>query len=114
MPKRNVSGLAVLVFALVFATAGCGDARPASSATDSASAEGAVDDTLDAAVHDDADGPKTCRAVGEILCDADLEGYVRDATSGLATSATYGNLRLSDVISAGKQRYAMIFLSAYW
>ena len=110
MTKRNAFTLLPLVFALVFAAAGCADERPASSASDSVSSESALDDASAA----NGDAPNGCRRVGEILCDADLEGYVRDATTGLATSVTYGDLRLSDVLSAGKQRYAMVFLSAYW
>jgi hypothetical protein len=52
--------------------------------------------------------------VGKTLCDVSVEGHIRDATTGLATSAPYGSFHLSDMLAKGTEHYAMVFLGAFW
>jgi hypothetical protein len=109
----------LLSFSLLLSAAcGSGDGTATSNAGNSATAEADVgDDTGEGA---DAEQPEptgdACgRAIGQRLCDLDLEGFVRDgATTGLATEATRGPVRLSEILKGGSQRYALVWTSAYW
>ncbi|MGZ3417468.1 MAG: hypothetical protein ACXVEF_43545 [Polyangiales bacterium] len=93
--------------AFVFAfLAGC------SGSSDSAPTAQAADAMADALAET---SPACGTAVGDTLCDLDLQGYVRDATDGLASTATPGGpFKLSTALAAGKQRYAFVFNTAYW
>ncbi len=71
----------------------------------------ATDDTV--AINDT---PGSCgNKVGDTLCDVSLDGYFRDGdATGLATDGARGSYKLSDVLAKGKQKYALIWSSAYW
>lgn len=52
--------------------------------------------------------------VGDTLCDLDLQGYQRDAVSGLASTVPASTFKTSGALGIGTQRYAFIFNTAYW
>jgi hypothetical protein len=55
------------------------------------------------------------KAVGAVLADFEMTGYVRNDATGLATSASLGAVRLSDLrANAGDAKYALIHVSAFW
>jgi hypothetical protein len=88
-------------------------------ASDDASANGGGDDSGMAAQdagQDEAEAAvEACGiTVGKRLCDVSVEGYFRDATSGLASSAPYGSFHLSELLAKGTETYAMVFLGAFW
>jgi len=100
----------------VMAALGCsgGGSAPSSSSSgdDAATLEDVGEDVV--AVADT--GAGACgNKVGDVLCDLDLEGYVRDGVAdGLATAAPYAATKLSDVFATGKQKYVFLWTSAYW
>lgn len=60
------------------------------------------------------DTAPSCTAVGDVLCDVQLQGYVRNDTTGLASSATLSTFKLSDVFAQGTQPYVFIYNVAFW
>jgi hypothetical protein len=93
------------------------------SASDDASTDAgddgsmASDDASDASddVGKDSGTTRPCGVTaGKTLCDVPLEGYVRDATTGLATSVPYGSFKLSEALAKGTEKYAMVFLGGFW
>ena len=52
-------------------------------------------------------------AVGDTVPNLELIGYVREATTGLATEAAYGAARLSDVRARTSVKYAVIHVSGF-
>jgi len=52
-------------------------------------------------------------AVGSVVADLELMGYLREATTGLATEATYGAAKLSDVRARATVKYAVIHVSGF-
>ena len=107
-----------LVFAsLVAAGCGGGAADPAAARTTEDAAVGEDTDGVDTLVADatpEAGGEPCGYKLGNTLCDGDLQGYMRNEATGLATSATYGAFKLSDALAAGTQKYGFVTTSAYW
>lgn len=91
---HRASPLALLALVLVAATAGaCG--------SDAASPSGG--------------GEVACGfAVGDVICDARLEGHLRNASTGLATEQPYAPFALADVLAMGPQRYVFIHTTSFW
>ncbi len=74
-------------------------------------AEAATDGEADAAL----DAPVPCGVtVGDKLCDLPLRGFLRNETSGLATSVDLTEFKLSDALAMGTQKYAFVFDAAFW
>ena len=73
-----------------------------------------VGGTEDVAAVDTTPPPACGNKVGDILCDVDLQGYLRNESTGLATSVPATTFKTSEVLAAGSQPYAFIFNTAYW
>lgn len=53
-------------------------------------------------------------AVGEVVANLELEGYVRYApTTGLATTATYGATSFAAIRAASPKKYAIVHVSGF-
>ncbi len=53
-------------------------------------------------------------AVGEVVANLELEGYVRYApTTGLATTATYGPTSFAAIRAASPKKYAIVHVSGF-
>jgi hypothetical protein len=66
------------------------------------------------AAEDGAPATPACATVGQTICDVALQGYVSNATTGLATDKPFAPATLSAVLAAGTQKYALVFMSAFW
>ena len=107
-----------LVLAAV-AASGCGggSTSPTTTKTTDDAASGEDVDGTDALVADaepETAGEACGYKLGNVLCDGEMQGYMRNEATGLATSATYGPFKLSDALAAGSQKYAFVNSSAYW
>jgi hypothetical protein len=95
---------------------------PSAGATDSGATPtddtgGIVDDTgagEDVAAEDTTPPTPCGKKVGDTLCDLALQGYLRNDTTGLATSVPATTFKTSEALAAGTQPYAFIFNTAYW
>ncbi len=60
--------------------------------------------------------PEVCgRNVGDLLCDLDVAGYVRDGVdTGVATSVPHETVRLSAVLAKGTAPYAYVYTGSFW
>lgn len=111
--------------AVVLLLAGCGGSadapEPITSEQDSAVADTmmAAEDTMTPPVVEDTAAPSSYpsgpygTAVGAVVTDLELVGYVRDATTGLATESTYGAAKLSDIRARATVKYAVIHVSGF-
>ncbi len=101
---------------LVAAGCGGGSSTPTTTSADDAAAaddaEGA--DTLVADAAPETAGEACGYKLGNTLCDGELQGYLRNEVTGLATSAEYTTFKLSDVLASGTQQYAFVTSSAFW
>lgn len=81
-----------------------------------ASSSGGSAEPLDSGVATEDGAPSTppCATVDQTICDVALQGYVSDETTGLATDKPFAPATLSAVLAAGNQKYALIYLSAFW
>jgi hypothetical protein len=53
--------------------------------------------------------------VGDVLCDVQLEGYIRNETTGLATDGTtWGAFTLDEALGKATQPYAFVYNSSFW
>jgi hypothetical protein len=58
---------------------------------------------------------KACVTIfGYTFCYLYLLVYGRDATTGLASTATPAASKLSEALAMGSERYAFVFNTAYW
>lgn len=71
---------------------------------------------VDSGLGSDDTAPATpaCATVGQTICDVALDGYVSNETTGLASAKGYAPAKLSAALAAGNQKYALVFLSAFW
>ena len=98
---------ASLLFAFLLGPIACsssGDGGPA-SANDTGTS------TIDTGAIEDA--PATY-GVGDVLPDLELRGYVRNESTGLATSVASRSFKMSEALAAGTQRYVFIYDAAWW
>lgn len=51
---------------------------------------------------------------GKVLCDTGLQGYIRNAVTGLATEAEFSTFTLAEVMAKSSQKYAVVFVGAWW
>lgn len=99
--------------------AAVGDAAAGDPAVDAAVGDAtAVDAAVDAAVDVVADvapaGP--CgTAVGDVLCNADLRGYISLASSGKASDSPYlESFSIAQVMATATPKFAVVLLGAWW
>jgi hypothetical protein len=79
------------------------------------SAEGGGDAPTDEGATDAYPEGPYGKSVGQVLGDIELVGYLRNETSGLATSAERRAIKLSEIrAQAGDAKYAFIHVSAFW
>lgn len=128
MNVKSLTSVAVLFSALVSAPgcAGGSNAAAAGSVADDSNAVAdltsetavsavAVDAALDAATAPDTAAAVACgSAVGDVLCEAALQGYFRNETKGLATTADFGEFNLNNVASSVPQKYIVVLNGAWW
>ena len=100
-------------FAALLATLGCSSGGSGSiTASDTGSVINDTSPTDDVA-SEIPPGPCGVK-VGDTLCDVALNGYMRNETTGLATSATLALFKLSEVLASGTQKYALVYNAAFW
>lgn len=106
---------------------GCGSAEtapPSSADTDVAATDTEVvadtETPTDTDVASDTGAPPTYpagpygAAVGEVVANLELEGYVRYApTTGLATTATYGATSFAAIRAGSPKKYAIVHVSGF-
>jgi hypothetical protein len=94
---------------LVFALAACSSSS--GGGPTSANDTGTV--PVDTGSTEDTSGTATFK-VGDVLPDLDLRGYVRNESTGLATSVPLRSFKMSEALAAGTQRYIFIYDAAWW
>lgn len=127
MNIRRITSIALLCAATGCAGGGNTAAAGGSVADDSnavadlgaETGQSAADTALDAALAAETiaeiAAPVPCgAAVGDVLCDPPLQGYFRNETKGLATSADYGDFNLQNVASSVSQKYIVVVNGAWW
>lgn len=83
--------------------------------TAGSAADTALDAALDTANAAETAAPVPCGpGVGDPLCDQPLQGYFRNETKGLATSADYGELNMLNVATSVPQKYIVVINGAWW
>ena len=90
----------------VIALEACSSSGGSTAATPDTSSPGDTDAADDAGA--------TTYKVGDVLPDLDLHGYVRNETSGLASSVPARSFKISEAFAAGTQRYIFIYDAAWW
>ena len=50
---------------------------------------------------------------GDVLADLELEGYLRDETTGFAYEASFGPIRFSDIRKSTQKSYAVFHVSGF-
>ena len=101
------------------------EADAAARADDAAAADTAAADTaavadadwqlVDAAPADVAPAGPCGNKVGDVLCNADLRGYLSTATTGKASDAPYlESFSLAEVMAKTTPKFAMVLLGAWW
>lgn len=117
--------LPCLLIALAAISCSSGSSPSSGSPASTDTGVGAVADTSDeAAVVADAiddttppvedTAPPCGYKVGNVLCDLDVHGYLRNETTGLATSVALSDFKISDALALGTQKYALVYDAAYW
>jgi len=92
-------------------------AQPDVAANDAATAASDAGQGADTAQNSEDASPKApCGSqVGDELCDLGLQGYLRNETTGLASSVEFGTaLSLAEVMAKSTPKYAVIVLGAWW
>lgn len=81
-----------------------------------ASSSGAAVENADTgfAADDGTSATPACATVGKTICDVALQGYVSNETVGLASTKPASTTKLSAVLAAGTQKYALLYASAFW
>ncbi|MSQ84494.1 MAG: hypothetical protein EXR77_16710 [Myxococcales bacterium] len=53
--------------------------------------------------------------VGKVMCNLESQGFIRDETTGLATAAAFSpSFVIAEVMAKTTQKYAVVFLGAWW
>ena len=112
-----MSRFSLFLFPLVPVALACSSPTTTPSPADTQDAGASADQVAPVVVTDAGnaypEGPYG-NAVDKVLADEEFAGYFRTETTGLASEATYGPLKFSELRNKATVKYALIHYSAYW